>query len=190
MDRTCLYVPFEENDEVEALGAHWDDDSKYWYIGAEQDARQFQKWLPPDPSRSSAELEYSIVSDHASIAAADIACRSCHSNIEVICIFCGQGMIDGEKFIDFSVSNITAIDHALARQLQRWPYFRSGSSGEPGGEYFANYCPHCSMRQEEYFLHCEPAGAFFRVKESDSGALRFTPLTGTVRLNGSEAIEF
>ena len=188
MNRTYLYVPYEERDEVEALGAHWDDDSKCLYIERE-DKSPFRRWLPPDPSQcSSVETEYSIISDHAGIVSANIACQSCRCDIEVICIYCEKGLIGGEECAKFSVSNITAVDEALARQLWQWPNFRFDPGEAFDGECFVNHCPHCGMRQDEYSLHCEPEGAFFKIRERPA-SLRFTPLDGVIQVNGIEITE-
>jgi Domain of unknown function (DUF5710) len=188
MKRTYLYVSYEERDEVEALGARWDDDSKCFYI-EQENTDAFRRWLPPDPAQSSSvETEYYIVSDHAEVVAANIACQGCLWGIEVICIYCEKGLISGEECKTFRVSNITAIDEALARQLRQWPNFRFEPGEQPDSECFANHCPHCSMQQDEYWLHCEPDGAFFMIKEGPA-SLRFTPLDGVIRLSGVEIVE-
>ena len=36
MPRTYLFVPPEEKTEVQSLGAHWDNDTKRWYIDSDQ----------------------------------------------------------------------------------------------------------------------------------------------------------
>jgi hypothetical protein len=63
-ERTYLYVPPEEKAEVEALGAHWDDKSKCWYIGSDENAARFSKWLPD----GTADEEFTITSERAYVA--------------------------------------------------------------------------------------------------------------------------
>jgi len=130
-----------------------------------------------------------IVSDKASVAEASITCGRCGSSIKVICIYCVQGLINGAVFTDFSVSDVSSVDDALERQLKMWPDFRSELNQEFGKSYFSNYCPSCGERQDEEILHCEPGGVFFRIKGSDPQAVSLTPLTGTVRLNGTQVIQ-
>jgi len=189
MSRTYLYVPFEEKDQVEALGAHRDSDSKRWYLEAGQDTEKFISWLPRYPARNGQDVTYYISSDEASVASATTGCWKCHSSIEVICIYCDSGLLSGARFEQFSVSNITAVDDALKDQLQTWPHFRMGYSEELGRDCFANYCPHCSARQERFALHCEPGGAFSRIRDGGSNSLHFTPLTGMIQMDGTEQIE-
>jgi Domain of unknown function (DUF5710) len=186
MGRIYLYVPFEEVDEVKSLGARHDDETKCWYIEADQDREEFRKWLGEDDD----EDDFSIVSDQASVASAKTVCINCHSDIDVICIYCKRGSVGGDRCTDFSVSHITAVGAELEEQLAKgWPFFRPALSEELGEECFANHCPNCGTAQEEYFLHSDPDGPFFRVTTAQRGAIRFTRLEGTVRLSGSEGIE-
>ena len=88
-DRTYLYVPPEEKAEVEALGAHWDDKSKCWYIGSGENAARFSKWLPD----GAADEEFTITSDRAYVASTTVSCWECHAKIEAICIYCESGIV-------------------------------------------------------------------------------------------------
>jgi hypothetical protein len=118
VDRTYLYVPPEEKAEVKALGAHWDDRLKCWYILCDQDPAKFAKWLGEDDSKD----EFTITSDEAFVAAATIACWKCHASIEVICIYCESGIVSDEPLTRFTVKGLWALDGALARQLDQWPF--------------------------------------------------------------------
>ncbi len=132
---------------------------------------------------------FSIESDDAYVASAQARCWRCHAAIGVICIYCASGAIRGDPYEEFAVSDITAVDAALWRQLERWPFFRFGYSRAAAGRYLANHCPHCRALQGDYFLHCEPKGAFFTLKHAPPGAIEFTPLRGSVRLSGDEGFE-
>ena len=98
-------------------------------------------------------------------------------------------MISDEPHSEFSISNVTAMDNALQEQLKRWPTFKKVYSKDTGRSYFANCCQHCHAIQEDYFLHCEPYGAFFKIKTADPGSITFTALSGRIRLNGDEGFE-
>ena len=112
MEPTYLFVPPEEN-AVQALGAHWDADTKRWYIGSDQEPATFSKWLP----EAQDDEEFTISSSQAYVAAATIPCQRCHSSIEVICIHCATGTVLGEALTQFTVSGVWAMDQELARQL-------------------------------------------------------------------------
>jgi hypothetical protein len=181
--RTYLFVPFEEKDEVSALGAHWDAQAKCWYLEAGEDAAPFDRWLG-----AAAEDEYAIVSDRAYIACALTACWKCRAKIEVVCVYCEAGSVRGDRYTQFSVSDITSVDSALERQLGAWPHFRFATS-RSFGYCLANHCPQCGAVQSDYFLHCVPGGAFFTIKGGGPERIRLTPLQGPIRLNGDEGFE-
>lgn len=188
-DRTYLYVPFEERAEARALGARWDFQRKCWYIGALQDPGPYRRWLDDRTAESSREHWYSIVSEQAAVACTKARCWKCRTSAEVICIYCQSGWVDGDRYEDFTVSNITAIDDALRRQLERWPLFRFGYSKVAGGRCLANHCAHCHTLQADYYLHCEPGGAFFTLKTAPAGAMVLERLNGRVCMDGDQGFE-
>jgi hypothetical protein len=181
VDRTYLYVPPEEKAEVEALGARWDDKSMCWYIGPDEDPARFSKWLPDDE----ADEEFTITSDHAYVASTTISCCRCHSKIEVICIHCESGIVSDEPLTQFTVSGIWAIDSALARQLEPWPFFRPVDQASN----FANHCSHCGAQQDDLHLHSDPGQPFFSIPRAPPGSIKLTPLIGRVQLSGDESFE-
>jgi hypothetical protein len=182
VDRTYLYVPPEEKAEVEALGALWDAESMCWYIGSQANPEEFSKWLPRDEED---EEEFTIASSQVYVASTTILCWKCRSKIEVICIFCETGIVSDEPLTHFTVSGIWAMDSALARQLEPWPFFRPV---EQEGD-FANHCPHCGALQEDLYLHSEPDQPFFSIPRALPGSIKLTPLIGRVQLSGDESFE-
>ncbi len=186
MDRTYLYVPPEEKREVEALGAHWDDNSKCWYTGPGEDPERFSQWLP---HKEGNDEEFTIISEQAYVASASVSCWKCHSNIEVICIYCESGFVVDEPLTQFTVSGIWAMDGALTRQLEPWPSFRKeGGPDSEDGE-FANHCPHCSALQEDFLLNSEPGQPFFSIARAAPGTITLQPLIGRIQLSGDESFE-
>ncbi len=181
MDRIYLHVPPEERAEVEALGAHWDDWSKCWYVNEGESLAGFSKWLPDD----AAEDGFSITSEEAYVAATTIACCKCREEIEVICIYCRSGVVSDEPLEQFTVSAISIMDDALVRQLEAWPFFKYVE--EEG--LFSNHCPHCGARQEDMYLHSEPDQPFFSIPRAPAGSIRLTPLVGRIQLSGDESFE-
>jgi hypothetical protein len=80
VQRTYLYVPPEDKVEVQALGAHWDDDSKRWYIGSDESAEKFARWLPRAAEAEAHDDEpFTIVSTQAWVASTTTACQRCNS---------------------------------------------------------------------------------------------------------------
>src|SRR5579872_6145154 len=79
---------------------------------------------------------FTIASNEAYVATATVACRKCHAKIEVICIHCENGSVRGEPLTQFTVSDVWAIDDALARQLEPWPAFRrvGAATSGPGAD--------------------------------------------------------
>jgi Domain of unknown function (DUF5710) len=182
VDRTYLYVPPEEKAEVEALGARWDDRSKCWYIGPDERAARFSKWLPDDDA---IDEDFTITSDQAHVASTTVLCWQCHTMIEVICIYCESGIVSDEPLEQFTVSDIWAMDSALARQLAPWAFFK-GIDGERG---FANHCAHCGALQDDTYLHSEPDQPFFNIPRATPGRIVLTALVGRILLSGNESFE-
>ena len=183
MQRTYLFVPPEEYSEVRALGARWDSDSKCWYIEADEASDQFSEWLPnaePD------EESFSIASTEAYVAATTTSCQRCRSRIEVICIYCESGGVLGDPVAQFTVSGVSAMDEALAQQLKPWSNFYKLADADGEGNYFANHCSHCGVRQDDMYLHSEPDQPFFDITRTAPGSIKLTPLAGTIRLSGNE----
>jgi len=179
-ERIYLHVVPEERAAAKAAGALWDDQLKCCYITAAMDAAAFAPWLEDNDLDD--ELE--VVSPEAYVARAMTPCSNCHATIEIICIYCAIGIDLDEPLEQFTVSNIWAMDDALAQQLTPWPHFKKGLSPVRQSTYFANHCPHCSTLQEDLFLHDEPDGPFFSIPQTPPDGLQLHPLRGEIRLSG------
>jgi Domain of unknown function (DUF5710) len=184
VQRTYLFVPPEEKADVQALGAHWDNESKRWYIDVSHSETKFARWLPDADIAQNDDETFTIDSSEAYVAAATTACQNCNSNIQAICIYRESGTVLEEPLTQFTVSNVWAVDDELARQLRFWPDFRK--SGRPGNEVFANHCPHCGSLQDDLYLHSETDQPFFDIPNAPLGSIRFTPLAGRIQLSGEE----
>ena len=90
-------------------GAVWDPEAKCWYIDSSTDAIPFREWLGDDEQRG-----FAIESGEAYVAVARTSCWKCHGEIDVICLYCEQGLIGTEPYTQFSVSNIFS-DRCCAR---------------------------------------------------------------------------
>jgi hypothetical protein len=105
--------------------------------------------------------------------------------VEVICIHCESGIVSDEPLEQFTVSDIWAMDSALARQLEPWGFFK----GIEGGSGFANHCAHCGALQDDTYLHSEPDQPFFNIPRAAPGRIVLTALVGRVQLSGNESFE-
>lgn len=182
MQRTYLYVAPEEYPAVKSHGAVWDNETKRWYINAEQSPNDFARWLPfDDDAESPEDTDFNIISDQASVAAATVPCQECSTSIEVICIYCDRGSASDEPLTQFSVSHITSMSDELREQLRPWPDFRPTKGG-----LFVNTCPTCGTRYDDLYLHTEPGDPFFDIPNQPAESIKLTPLTGTVQLSGGE----
>jgi hypothetical protein len=137
------------------------------------------------PPAAQGEAQFGITSGEACVASAQIACMKCGVTIEVICIYCQSGtdIETGDSMARFTVSNISAMDDALAAQLEAWPCLKPIESGCAAGDY-ANHCPHCGAPQEDYLLHEEPGDIFFALSQARPGLIELTPLIGPIQLSG------
>jgi hypothetical protein len=185
MQRTYLFVPPEERQDVQTLGAHWDDDSKRWYIDLNQSSRNFGRWLPAHEESDEQVAEgFTIISDEAYVALAGTSCQRCARLIHALCIYCESGTVNGEPLSQFTVSNISAIDESVLGQLRSWPHFHR--SRTPPYGVFTTHCAHCGFPQEDAYLHSEPGDVFFDIPSVPAGTVQLIPLTGTVTLSGDE----
>ena len=145
--------------------------------------------LESSGASSSVDPEFRILSDEAMVVSGRIPCWNCHADIEVICLYCQTGFVDGEPTLDFSVSNITAVDEAQRLQLVRWPTFRPIRLRGGGKAGFANHCPSCARPQDDFYLHCQPGSIFFSFQDPAAEELRIHALKGPIRCSGDEGFE-
>src|SRR5580698_6891146 len=133
--------------------------------------------------------KFRILSDEAAVVSGRVQCWNCRTDVEVICLYCQTGFVDGEATLDFSVSNITDVDENLRLQLGRWPKFHPVTRRGSSHGYFANHCPSCQKPQDDFYLHCQPGGIFFSFQDPIAQELRIHALIGLVRLSGDEGYE-
>jgi hypothetical protein len=133
--------------------------------------------------------DYRILSDEAVVVSGRVLCWNCRADIEVICLYCQTGFVNGEATVDFSVANVTALDEALQLQLARWPNFHSLRGRGVGNGGFANHCPSCAKPQDDFYLHFQPGGIFFSFQDPATRELRIHALRGLIRCSGDEGFE-
>ena len=186
MERIYLFVPPEEYAEAQASGARWDDVSKRWYIDGDGASAAYSRWLGDEE-----EPGFGIASEEAFVASAQTSCVRCRESIEVICIYCESGADRelGEPLRQFTVSNVWAMDSALAAQIARWRFYARGLGSSAEEDCFTNHCPHCGAAQEDYLLHAEPGDVFFGLSRADPGPVEFTQLEGRVEVSGDYSFE-
>ncbi len=137
MERIYLYVPPEEYAEVKASGACWDEHSKRWYVPQDRVSAAWSRWLA-----DGYDAEFGFESEEAFVAAAQVSWSNCREKIEVICIYCqsGRDLETDEALEQFTVSNISSMDSALAMTLERWRFYSTAMGTRSEDGYFANHC--------------------------------------------------
>ena len=138
---------------------------------------------------STVDDDYRILSDEAAVVSGRVKCWKCRADIEVICLYCQTGFVDGEAMVDFSVSNITDVDESLRLQLARWPKFHPVRRRRAVPGDFANHCAQCDRPQDDFYLHCQPGGIFFSFQDPVAQDLQIHALQGLVRFSGDEGFE-
>ncbi len=138
---------------------------------------------------STSDNAFRILSDEAAVVSGLVKCWNCRAEIEVICLYCQTGFVDGEATFDFSVSNITDIDESLRLQLARWPKFHPIRRHGAHHGSFSNHCPNCEKAQDDFYLHCQPGGIFFSFQNPVAEELQIHALQGLIRLSGDEGFE-
>ena len=119
-----------------------------------------------------------------------VRCWNCQADIEVICLYCQTGFVDGEAMFDFSVSNVTDIDESLRLQLARWPKFPSDTQTWRRTSVVLPIIVQavrkprttsiCTASREEYF---------FSFQDPVAQELQIHALQGLVRFSGDEGFE-
>jgi hypothetical protein len=132
---------------------------------------------------------FRILSDEAAVVSGKITCWHCQVYVEVICLYCQSGFVDGEAMLDFSVSNISDVDESLRVQLAHWPKFHRTRRREGEFGTFANHCPSCEKPQDDFYLHCQPGGIFFSFQDPRTHELQIHALQGLVSFSGDEGFD-
>ena len=127
-----------------------------------------------------------IFSANAFLAISDACCWKCEKEIRVVCVFCADGEVDGERRERFVVSDLVEADHALVEAFRSFPHFRVGFSRTADLSYFANHCDGCGSLQGDFYLHSEPGGAFFPETSADVERITFSRIDSAIRCDGSE----
>jgi len=135
------------------------------------------------------DSDFRILSDEAAVVSGRVKCWNCQADVEVICVYCQTGFVDGEAMLDFSVSNVSHIDESLRLQLAGWPGFHPMRIRRDSRGPFANHCPGCAKPQDDFYLHCQPGGIFFSFQDPIAQELQIHALQGGVRLSGDEGFE-
>lgn len=173
MPKVHLEVPFSEKDEAKALGARWDGSAKVWYVPEGLDTIAFERWLPDAPS-------INVAADRYFIAETDKSCWKCSETTMVYAIL----LPIGHETLDFDEDEeevwfrnedttilhyVTNLPPSVAARMNAYaPGYRPDFSKTTESTYWMNHCASCGMKQGDFDMHCEPAGAFFPMNEQSA----------------------
>lgn len=179
--RLFLDVPFEEKDEVKALGARWNPKVKKWYADIFEGFGEwrkkyirFAKWILRNRD------EAIIANEYLYIIEAKRECWKCHKWTRVIGLGVGEcvrlyidfdGSIECDIYEDYIKPNEEKLIHRvhlawtenektippkLLRYLKKNYSVGTGYSKFSNDYTFANHCDYCGALQGNWFMFNEP----------------------------------
>ncbi len=169
-----LVVPFAEKDEVKRLGAKWNSDRKVWFVPTGQATSTFTRWLPK-PSKAPASKPVQMIHAPVWLLTSTERCYRCGQDTPVFALS-AQVLVDFERDDDgeiyyqqittrqhghISLYNLEMLDvHVASLLKQLAPNFRRDYSKSQSKRAYMNHWQHCAAKLGDYFMHCEPGGAF------------------------------
>lgn len=175
MQRTDLFVPFEQKEEAKVLGARWDPEKRCWWTEA-RDLEPFARWrspqaAAPDPIVPVVLAEPEIPCVRAlgfALITAPTRCWKCHASIQVSAVILDQYEEMDPEYGDWSagtdrmmLQGIAALNKPAHEAISAAaPRLKPGFSRTVDAVYLANHCTHCDALQGEWFL-TEPGAVFF-----------------------------
>ena len=174
-----LKVPYEEKDEVKALGAKWNPQLKKWYVEHRKDYRKFIKWILGNKD------QVYILCDCFYIVEGLHICFKCGNPTKVIgygikkhFIVCNPELYMEEDVWRFEDDEIHIASHIdpLPKELlnylkDKYGYYVSYSKTIQSS-YLANHCVHCKVIQGDFYLFGEADSPFFVNSEEQAGKLK------------------
>lgn len=183
MPRIDLKVPFAEKDEAKAMGARWDATTRCWYVPEGMDLAPFARWKP---DLRADESPASIRAARFGVAISATSCWKCAVSTPVACLVVDatheQLEYDEDDDIVYwqpasyasALGTVTYVsERASAQAIAAAPWLRMTYSKTVGGSYLGNTCQQCGALQGDFFLHCEPGGAFFPMNEVERSNVQF-----------------
>ncbi|MCP4217832.1 MAG: hypothetical protein GY765_24535 [bacterium] len=169
-----LNVPYNDREEVKALGARWNPYQKLWYVPEDVNLKPFGKWIPEDDYGSCVRALAPIY-----LLESTAPCWKCEQNIPVITL-ASNGIRDTRE--DFVIEGLVLFSYVVSLPgklrkflAKRFPFFRKAYSQTTNSHYFINHCP-CGAIQGDFDMHGEPGGAFCPTQESECEKMVLTLL--------------
>lgn len=161
-----LDVPFSQKDEAKSFGARWNPKIKKWFIPSGINKIPLQRWIPENKVISDSDL---VVKSRIYLIQSQESCYKCNNKTEVFCI-AGDGILFDE---DDPLNSFVRIFHveSLPKKLslslkERAPTYYVDYSRTANGNYYMNHCK-CGAKLGDFFMHCEPGGAFLPMYKED-----------------------
>lgn len=155
-NKIYLNVPYSEKDEAKSKGARWDPNEKKWFITNTHNQLPFSSWLETKVENTSGRKLYPPIYLVQSFE----PCWRCRHFSRVYCLA-------DSKLNCFSY--VERIEEDLLYVLgPNAPRFTLDYSKQTNSKYFMNHCEKCNAKMGDFFMHCEPGGAFFPVDEVEA----------------------
>lgn len=162
-----LEVPYSQKDEAKALGAKWNPNIKKWFITSKDDKSKFVKWLSKQPKPDSAEFQPGnslTLKQKIYLLRSWENCYKCGNAAEVFCL-AADGVVEHDMSSEFkeffNFHYLTSAPQKIKNLFKKYaPTYYFDYSKQTESSYFINHCK-CGAKLGDFFLHCEPHGAFF-----------------------------
>lgn len=194
---TFLEVPFEQKDEVKALGAKWHSKRRKWFVPEDADESVYSEWIP----QYETEFNLRAIAPFYLIYSFE-DCYKCNTNSAVVTFgalgceyldekddeYSEEGEGDEIKEEPVSFSYISVVPERLAAYIEeKLPNYFLDWSNTTESFYYMNHCEQCGAHLGDFFLHSEPEHAFFPQTPEEVQRMKIIELKpqGTVKLSAS-----
>lgn len=141
-------VPFQEKDEVKALGAKWNPSRKSWYVEDYNDYLKFKKWIPKTKNGRAA-----VICDYFYVVSGRKICKHCGNYGTVVVIGIKNTVWiekdnedGGSEVYDFGVLFINSLrlfPKNVVEFMEKYFCVRFYTSGKYNNQFFRNVCKKC-----------------------------------------------
>lgn len=181
---TFLEVPFEDKDEVKALGAKWHSDRKKWFVPTDKDPSLFKEWIPEYDS----ELTDRAIAPFYLLKSKE-SCWKCGNQSSVI-TFAASGLDGGiNDYVKFLY--VAVLPERLKAFVEKYyPNYFIDYSNTTESYYYINHCEMCKASLGDFYMHSEPEHAFFPQTVEAASGIEIVELksSGYVKITASESV--
>lgn len=185
-EKFYINVPYSEKDQAKELGAKWDPVKKSWFIPAELNQINFEKWLPKNNEKN---IDGNIRSVGFFIIESLESCWKCKQDTPVFSFLLPENhqtkeyededdeendriiwKTENYKSIVSFVSFVNKKSIEIIQKFSSHYYF--DFSKQSSGSYYMNHCNNCNSKLGDFYMHSEPSGAFKPMTNEEAGVIK------------------